>query len=356
MRFVGGQAIQAQRLIDHLRASPGFAVEFLPHDPQLPGALSALQRIKYVRTVVTTLWYIALLLLRVPRADVVHTFSAAYWSYALGPLPAIAVARLCRRPVVLNYRSGELEDHLERWPRLAAPTMAWATRIVTPTPYLTDVYAKFGLRALVIPNFFELEGTQFRERAVLRPVLLANRNLWPLYNYPVILEAFRRVQRVVPDARLIIAGHGPQATEIRELAARLELRNVEFRGKLAHAAMLQLYQEADVYVNAPDLDCFPGSILEAFAAGIPVVSTNAGGIRYIVDSGRTGILVECGDAAGLADGVLGLLADPASARGVAAAARRELEGRYLWPAVGPRWIQLYRELTRSGRASSSGEH
>lgn len=346
MRYVGGQAIQAQRLAEHLRHTPGFEVEIVPHDPALPGPLAALQRIKYVRTVLTSIWYVGLLLAKLRRADVVHTFSAAYWSYALGPLPAIVVARLYRKPVVLNYRSGELEDHLERWPRLGAPTMRWATRIVSPTPYLTEVYARFGLRAEVVPNFLELEreGHVYRVRDPLRPVFLANRNLWPLYNYPMIVEAFARIQAAAPAARLIIAGHGPQAREVRDLVAARGLRHVEFRGKLAHAAMVALYQEADVYLNAPDLDCFPGSILEAFASGLPVVSTNAGGIRYIVDHGRTGMLVECGNAAGMAEHALRLLREPDFARGLAANARRELERRYLWDAVGPQWAATYREL------------
>jgi glycosyltransferase involved in cell wall biosynthesis len=119
---------------------------------------------------------------------------------------------------------------------------------------------------------------------------------------------------------------------------------VEFRGKLPHAAMLALYDEADVYLNAPDLDCFPGSILEAFASGIPVVSTNAGGIRHLVDHERTGLLVETGDAAGLARNALRLLRNPDFGRELAANARRELERRYVWSAVGPQWSATYREL------------
>lgn len=351
MRYVGGQAIQAQRLMEHVRATPGFVVDFVPHDPVLPPLLTPLQRIKFVRTVINTVWYVGSLFARLRRADVVHTFSAAYWSYALGPFPAIAVARLYRKPVVLNYRSGELEDHLERWPRFAPRTMGWATRIVSPTPYLTEVYARFGLRAEVVPNFLELEreGFVYRVRDPLQPVFLANRNLWPLYNYPMIVEAFRRIQSAVPEARLIIAGHGPQAQEIQDMVARLGLRHVEFRGKLAHAEMVALYQEADVYLNAPNLDCFPGSVLEAFASGIPVVTTNAGGIRYIVDHGRTGLLVECGDAAGLAEHALRLWREPDFARTLAANARRELETRYLWDSVGPQWTATYRLMVEEQR-------
>jgi glycosyltransferase involved in cell wall biosynthesis len=171
--------------------------------------------------------------------------------------------------------------------------MGWATRIVSPTPYLTEVYARAGLTADVIPNFLDVEreGHRFRVRDPVRPVFLANRNLQPLYNYPVILAAFAHIQAEVPEARLIIAGDGPEGPRLRALVEERALRNVEFRGKLSHTAIIALYNEADVYLNAPNLDCFPGSILEAFAAGIPVVSSNVGGIRYIVAHGRTGLLV-----------------------------------------------------------------
>jgi glycosyltransferase involved in cell wall biosynthesis len=347
LRILGGQAIQAQRLMSHLRAVPGARVGFVPHNPALPGPLAWLQRVRFVRTVVNTAAYVALLLVRLPRYDIVHVFSAAYWSYFLGPMFAILVGRLYGKQVILNYRSGELEDHLERWGAVAVRTMGMATRIVTPTPYLTGVYAKFGLRAEVIPNYLDVERLTYRVRDPLRPVFLVNRLFEPLYNYPCSLDAFRRIQAAVPDARLVIAGYGPLREQILAWIEEMGLRNVDFRGKVTHAEMMALYQQADIYLNSPNLDCFPSSILDAFAAGVPVVTTNAGGIRHIVEHDRTGWMVECGDSAGLAEGALRLLAEPDYARRLAAAGRRELESRYVWDAVGPQWEAMYRELSHA---------
>ncbi|HEX9919377.1 MAG TPA: hypothetical protein VGA87_09430, partial [Pyrinomonadaceae bacterium] len=121
--ILGGQAVQAARLRERLAEEPSLEVSFLPINPRLPGLLGKLQDIKYVRTVLTSLAYVALLLWRVRAYDVIHVFSASYVSFVLAPTPAILVAKLYGKRVVLNYRSGEAEDHLRRWRRTAIPTI-----------------------------------------------------------------------------------------------------------------------------------------------------------------------------------------------------------------------------------------
>ena len=76
-----------------LRDEPTLEVDFIPHNPRLPGVLRRLQTIKYVRTLVTTLRYWGMLLVRIPRYDVIHVFSAAYYSYLLSVMPAILIAK-----------------------------------------------------------------------------------------------------------------------------------------------------------------------------------------------------------------------------------------------------------------------
>src|SRR5215470_8096573 len=74
LRILGGQAVQANYLLQHLSRESMFQVSFVPHNPRLPGPLRLLQRIKYVRTIVTSLAYCAHLLLKIPRNDVIHVF------------------------------------------------------------------------------------------------------------------------------------------------------------------------------------------------------------------------------------------------------------------------------------------
>src|SRR5687767_8428503 len=233
LNILGGQAVQAKHLVEHLTSEPHFKVSFVAHNPRLPGPFRVLQKIKYVRTIVTSLLYCKNLLREVPRHDVIHVFSASYFSFLLAPTPAIFVARLFGKKVVLNYRSGEAEDHLRSWRRTAIPILKLADEIIVPSRYLVEVFSKFGLRAHPIANVIDPDRFKFHERQPLQPIFLSNRNLYPLYNVACILRAFEKIQQKFPEARLIIAGDGSQRSELEWLARELKLRNVEFRGRVA---------------------------------------------------------------------------------------------------------------------------
>src|SRR5881396_814158 len=167
--ILGGQSIQALRLIEGLSAEQGVEAEILPINPRLPPVLSWLQRIKYVRTLVTSIAYVASLLVRLPHFDVVHVFSASYFSFLLAPTPAILISKLYGKPVLLNYHSGEAEDHLRRWRRTALPILRLTDRVVVPSDYLVSVFAKFGIQAERALNSADLARFRFRERRPLRP-------------------------------------------------------------------------------------------------------------------------------------------------------------------------------------------
>lgn len=341
--ILGGQAVQAARLLARMREEARLQVSFLPINPRLPGVLSKLQAIKYVRTVVTSLLYIALLLARVGRYDVVHIFSASYLSFLIAPTPAILIARLYGKKIVLNYRSGEAEDHLRRWRHTALPIIRLVDAIVVPSGYLVDVFARFGLKAESIFNIVDVERFGFRSPQALRPVFLSNRNLEPLYNVGCILRAFAIIQRRFTEARLTIVGDGSQRAGLEKLAAELGLRNAEFIGRIAPDRMPTVYDDADIYLNSSDIDNMPGSIIESFAAGLPVVTTDAGGIPYIVSDGETGLLVGRGDHRQMAAMAIRLLEDPALAAKIINQAKDECR-KYSWAAVRNRWISLYYEL------------
>jgi glycosyltransferase involved in cell wall biosynthesis len=328
-------------------------VDLLPVNPVLPGLLGRLQRIKYVRTVLTSIRYVASLLARLPSYDVIHVFSASYWSFLLAPLPAMLIGRLYGRKVVLNYHSGEADDHLSRWPS-AVRAMKLAHEIVVPSQYLVDVFARFGLHARAIFNFVDVANVPYRRRQQLRPRLLTNRNLEPLYNVALVLRAFARIQQTTPEATLIVAGFGSQRAALETLAGTLGLRGVSFVGRVSPSEMGALYDASDLFLNGSDIDNMPLSILDAFAAGTPVVTTDAGGIPYVVRDGATGLVVPRGDDAALAEASLRLLRDPAVAGRLADAARAECLAQYTWPVVRDQWIELYSALAEGRHALISG--
>jgi L-malate glycosyltransferase len=342
LEIYGGQALMAARLIDLLRQEPALEIAFQPHNPRLPRGLSWLQRIKYVRTVATTLAYFLMLIFRAWRYDIIHVFSASYYSYLLSAVPAMLVGKLYGKRTILNYRSGEAEDHLTNW-RTALPTMRWADRIIAPSGYLVDVFARFGLPAQVIFNNIALDRFRFRERRPLRPVFVSARLLEPLYNVACALRAFALIQQRFADAQLTIAADGSERSKLEELARELGLRQTQFIGKVDYQAMPGLLDAADIYLNANDLDNMPSSLIECMAAGVNVVTTNAGGIPYILTHETTGMMSDCNDHEAMARNAIRLLEDQQLASAIAARARAECE-KYQWSAVRGEWLRLYREL------------
>jgi glycosyltransferase involved in cell wall biosynthesis len=302
-----------------------------------------LLKIKYVRTISAFLFYIPVVLMRIPRYDIIHIFSASYWSYTLWSLPPLLVGMLFGKKTIINYRSGEADDHLTNW-QTAIPTLKLAHEIVSPSGYLVDVFAHYGMNILSISNILDTSPFIYRKRRKLRPVFLTNRILEPLYNVGCVLRAFHIVQRKYPDASLTVAHDGICRPQLEALARELGLRNTQFIGRVPHANVPELYDSADIYLTSPDLDCMPGSILECFASGLPVVATKAGGIPYILEDGKSGLLVDCNDHKAMARCCLRLLEDEDLVERLTDHAYRATS-RYDGKTVRRQWSDLYRKLT-----------
>jgi glycosyltransferase involved in cell wall biosynthesis len=353
--ILGGQSRQAVRLMEGLRREPDLEIGFVPHNPRLPGILKSLQAIKYVRTVVTTLYYIVLLLLRVPKYDIIHIFCASYYSYSLSAIPALFIARLYGKKSILNYRSGEAEDHLENW-RTAVPTIRWADEVVVPSGYLVDVFARYGLHARAIYNIVELDRFTFRERQPLRPVFLTSRLLEPLYNVPCVLRAFKIIQDRYADAKLTVAADGWMRGELEDLARDLKLRNVDFIGFVSFENMPALYDSADIYLSATNIDNMPSSLTESMACGLNVVTTDGGGaIPYIMTNEVTGLIVNRDDHEALAAAAIRLLNDNEFALKLVRNAH-ESSKKFTWPHIRSEWLKLYRELADNKTSLSEIEY
>jgi L-malate glycosyltransferase len=338
--ILGGQAVQAHALAELLREDD-YEVTFLPVNPKFPTGLQWLRRYPYVRTLLNQSLYLpSLACLR--RADVVHVFSASYWSFVFAPLPAILAAHGFGKRVILHYHSGEAEDHLARWSSLVHPWLRLVDVIVVPSDYLRKVFARHGYRTRVIPNVVDTSRFRYRERIPPRPHLLSTRNLEPYYQVENTIRAFALLKTLFPDAILTIAGSGSQEEELRRLASLLGLEGVRFVGAVQPSLLPALYDAADIFVNSSIVDNQPVSVLEALAAGLLVVTTGPGDIAAMVRDGDTGRLVPPGDPAAMAKAITSLLDNPDHARLMARRAQQEIN-RYTWAAVRKEWAAVYSE-------------
>jgi glycosyltransferase involved in cell wall biosynthesis len=346
LRILGGQAVQADRLLTAWNGDPDVDAWLVPVNPLPPRALRFALDIKYLRTVVNEATYVPLLIREITRADVVHVFSASYASFLLAPLPAMLIARALGKPVVLNYRSGEAPDHLQR-SAVARAAIARVDKNIVPSRFLVDVFRGFGIDAEIIPNIVDLDRFVFRNRDPLRPRLVSTRNFDALYNMTATVRAFALVQKRWPDASLTLVGGGPQEQQLRALVDQLGLRQVAFVGRVRPDEIARYYAENDIYIQSPNIDNMPTSVIEAFASGLPVVSTEAGGVPAILAHRRQGLLAPLGDYEALAANVLSLLDQPEWARSLARAAYATCEA-CTWPSVRDQWLNAY----RSARASA----
>ena len=122
------------------------------------------QRVPILRTLVTSVAYVSALLRAVPRVDTVHVFSASYWSFLIAPVPALVIGRLFGKRVLLNYHSGEADDHLTRWGWHAKPLLRLADAIIVPTQYLVDVFRRHGFASAAIANHIDVSEMIVHQR------------------------------------------------------------------------------------------------------------------------------------------------------------------------------------------------
>ena len=339
LEILGGQGVQAQALLEELRRE-GYPVSFLPINPTFPAPLRSLRRVPYVRTLLNQILYLpSLIALR--RTDVVHVFSASYWSFLLAPVPALIAARLFGKRGVLHYHSGEAEDHLSRWGLLVHPWLRLADEIVVPSLYLHDIFARHGYRTRVVRNVVDVMRFVYRERTRLQPRFLSVRNLERPYRVDTVIEAFALLKQRYPQATLTVAGQGSDEPRLRALAAALRIDGIRFLGRVEPGEVPQLYAGTDIFLNAAVVDNQPVSVLEAFAAGLPVVTTGTGDIAAMTCQGEAGLLVPAGDPDAMARAAVTLLEQPQLALRLVRRAKAEVE-RYTWPWISAEWATVYR--------------
>jgi glycosyltransferase involved in cell wall biosynthesis len=328
--------IQAEKLVSHLGAD-GVSVGRYSTNAPVPSFLSGIMG---VRTVCRLLTFVAGLVGEVRRSDVLHILSAAglsFWSFAV---PTLLLGKLYGRRVILNQRAGGTGAFLDRWSWLVRPFLRLADEIAVPSGFLQADFARHGVEVAILPNIVDLDLFPFRPRQQLRPRLIITRHLSPLYNVPCAIRAFACLKRRYPDAVLGIVGTGRTEHESRAVVRELGLDGVTFYGYVPHTDLPAVYAKYDIAVNSSNVDNYPGAIIEAFASGLPVVSTAAGGIPFMISDGENGLLVPKNDHDALAERVTWLLDNSGEAARMARAAR-EWVRRNRWEAVSRVVRRLY---------------
>ena len=213
---------------------------------------------------------------------------------------AFLVSQLCR---VLNLKyipklhGGDLPHRISRNPRLSKMVFKHAYKNVAPSSYLLEAFKNKGYaEILYIPNTIELQNYPFTIRETLQPKLLWVRSFSSIYNPRMAVEVLNELKKEYPNAELCMVGPDKDGSllKIKEMVRKRNLK-VKFPGKLSKAAWIALSKDYDIFINTTHFDNTPVSVIEAIALGLPIISTNVGGISYLLEHRKTALLVDDND-------------------------------------------------------------
>ncbi len=281
------------------------------------------------------------------RVQLVHLMANSGWSWHLFAAPVIWLAKLRNVPVVVNYRGGEAETFLKRSIGWVRPSMARVDKVVVPSGFLQQIFSDVQIPSTIVPNIIDLdrfEATGERHLDPTAPHFIVCRNLEAIYDLETALRAFSAIVEKITQARLTVAGEGPERAALERQAKLLGIdTRVNFTGRLDPDRMANLYRSADIMLNTSRVDNMPNALLEAMSAGVPIVTTDAGGIPHMVDNGKTALLQPVGDWQAIADAAVSLLQQQTLYQELSIQGRKEV-ARYRWESVRPLWMEVYREI------------
>tara|TARA_R110002110_G_scaffold91264_1_gene237382 strand:- start:37615 stop:38691 length:1077 start_codon:yes stop_codon:yes gene_type:complete len=339
----GGMAMQTRQLGQLLSAEGIFVEHLATNAPYRPRFIAS---IPGVRALIRLVPYFFGVLRLSRRVDVIHLMSNSGWSWQLFSAPVLWLASLSRTPVVVNYRGGEAGQYFRQSFRRVKPSLDRASAVIVPSGYLRGVFDEFGVATQVIPNIVD---TRVFKPGNERPpqeffTLAIARNLEAIYGIDTAIEAVAVARDRGATIRLRIAGSGPQKSELEGLVEKLGVGElVSFEGRLERDGMVALYHQSDAMLNPTTIDNMPNSVIEALACGLPVISTDVGGVPFIVTHESTALLVPASNPRAMADAMIRLAGDVPLRQQLRGNGLQVIE-QYTWDCVKTQWMVLYKHL------------
>lgn len=237
----------------------------------------------------------------------IDTFSTQNFYYAF---LTSQIARVLQLKYIPILHGGNLPARLDRSKRMSSMIFSNSYNNIAPSNYLKTAFEKRGYPTTLIPNIVEIEEYVFKERKELQPKLLWVRAFKDIYNPMLAAAVLAEVKKEYPKALLCMIGPVKDDTyeKTKQLARSLDVfDDIEFTGVLPKEEWHRKSENFDVFINTTNVDNTPVSIMEAMALGIPIVSTNVGGLPYLIDDGIDGILVPKDDPKEMSNAIVRML-------------------------------------------------
>lgn len=270
----------------------------------------------------------------------IDTYSTLNFYYAY------FVSQLCRI-LKLKYipilHGGNLPNRLKKTPKLSNAIFNNAFANVSPSKYIETEFKHLGYHNIVcIPNSIELKNYSFNKKSFKKVKLLWVRSFSKIYNPLLAIEVLKKLKDENIDTKLCMVGPDSDGSlvEARIYAKQLNVE-VDFKGKLSKQEWISLSYNYNIFINTTNFDNMPVSVIEAMALGMPVVSTNIGGLPFLIDDKINGILVEPNSAEAFVNAIKELVLSPNKANEMALNARKHIEA-FDWKIVKNQWVKLLR--------------
>lgn len=271
--------------------------------------------------------------------DVLHIHCCSGWGF-LPAVVGVTVGRLFKKRVVLTYHGGGGEKFFDKHTKFVRHYLTRTDANIVLSGFLASVFDKHDLPYTIIPNIIELDDSLYRERTELHPNYICIRAHEVLYNIPCILRAFKKVQTELPNAMLTLVGDGSQHETLIQMAKEMGLRSITFTGRVDNGEIYHYLDKADILLSSPTIDNMPVSILEGMNAGLLVISSNVGGVPYMVKDGKTGYLFPSGDSDALAELMIKAVRQPLESIETIHNAH-EAVNAYRWENIKDKIYQIY---------------
>ena len=268
----------------------------------------------------------------------IDTYSTTNFWYA------VSVAKLCSF-LKLRYipilHGGNLPQRYKKSPLNSEKLLKNAHKSVAPSPFLFNFFKKEGYNNLVyIPNSIDLSIYNFKKRETFKPKLLWVRSFAGIYNPLMALKVLEILLKNYPGATLCMVGPEKDGSlKTCQIYAKSRQLPVIFSGKLEKEEWVDLSKEYDIFINTTHYDNTPVSVIEAMALGLAVVSTNVGGIPFLLENEKDALLVDYDDTEAFAKAITVLINDSVKSQMLAFNARRKVE-KFDWEVVKKQWIEL----------------
>ena len=254
-----------------------------------------------------------------------------------------ALLKLIRKPYVLTLHGGGLPEFARRWPTRVRRLLGSAEIVTAPSRFLIEQMSIYRDDLILQPNPLDLSGYQFHPREHPQPQLVWLRAFHEIYNPTMAPRVLAFLLADFPNLRLTMIGpdrHDGSLQATKRIAERLGVRDrIVFSGKVAKERISDWLNVGDIFLNTTNIDNTPVSVLEAWACGLCVVSTNSGGLPYLLKDEEDALLVSPNEPLAMAAAVRRCLRDHQLAEKLSRNGRRKAE-EFDWSILRPRWHQL----------------